>query len=240
MGPISRPRAPAARRLPHTNHHAALTVSSLKRVTPSDVIAYGIRHRSDRPYGWECEPRDRDRDGERGGAGVRRRGEGDGRAESESGRFREWQGSLIIQDCACTTCLIGATKTCTAFHLNRCQHTAHATLHALHTDTQPGRHAHRTFDHEYLPGPRDGSCASPRSPPLLSPWCVASGRSCQHDRAPQVQRQLLLLSGGSARLLDHRVDSGARILGFRHTCLHVFQALPQLVPQYDLPGEGIA
>ena len=122
---------------------------------------------------------------------------------------------------------------------HRARHTARTGV-ALHTDTQPGRHAHRTFDHEYLPGPRDGSCASPRSPPLLSPWCVASGRSCQHDRAPQVQRQLLLLSGGSARLLNHRVDSGARILGFRHTCLHVFQALPQLVPQYDLPGEGIA
>ena len=96
------------------------------------------------------------------------------------------------------------------------------TRHTRTPRTQPGRHTHRTFDHELLPGPRDGSCASPRSPSLLSPWCVASGRSCQHDRAPQVQRQLLLLSGGSARLLDHRVDSGARILGFRHTCLHVF------------------
>ena len=99
--------------------------------------------------------------------------------------------------------------------------------------------AHRTsWPWAYLLGPRDGACASPRLPPLLPPWCVASAPSCQHDRPPQVQRQLLLLSGGSARLLDHRVDSGAQTLGFRHTCLHVFQALPQLVPQYDLPGEG--
>ena len=67
---------------------------------------------------------------------------------------------------------------------------------------------------------------------------VASVRLCQHDRPPQVQRQLQLLSSGSTRLLDHRVGSRARVLGYRQARLHVFHALSQLVPQFDLPREG--
>ena len=48
----------------------------------------------------------------------------------------------------------------------------------------------------------------------LTMMCVASVRLCQHDRPPQVQRQLQLLSSGSTRLLDHRVGSRARVLGY--------------------------